>query len=187
MGFVLKNSGKCDEAAGYVYSASMCQQAAEELGLSDTTPDEFSAPAIGEGATNGDLDYQAPDGCIWLPDGRTGYSNEKLYFNTGGGVNYACSNGRKCICKAFSYPYTYVMVTSGTCASQAVSAVTSKNECEYAATWLESTDTTAGNIDDDAFPPNCYFKSDGGVLAFNNAAGSSVECSSARQCLCVAG
>ena len=71
------------------------------------------------------------------------------------------------------------MVSSGSTCER----VTSKAECEDAASKLGLSDTTAWEETESGYPPYCYFY-DGAYLYFNKNGNSGTQCSSHGACIC---
>ena len=77
----------------------------------------------------------------------------------------------------------YYMIESGSCGSGLVST---KSECEAAATALDLSDTIAEDYTASSYrqyPPGCTVFSSSTLYVFN--VGSSGPCSSSQQCICM--
>jgi len=187
--YIIVTSGSTCER---VTSKAECEEAARQLGLSDTI------------ATAGTA-YSYPPYCINLYINQI--ASENLYFNNNGDSETGCSPDYACICKKEPSTSTssvapstttpsvetttpivetttteageYIIVTSGSTCER----VTSKEECEEAARQLGLSDTTAAEETSYSYPPYCYFYN-GSSLYFNNQLNSDTVCSSYDPCIC---
>ena len=144
-----------------IKSKAHCEEAAKELGLSDTSPSDEN--------TSGWPPY-----CYFLQ----GIQGITLYFNTGhkaiqSSVKECNSDSMVCLC------HKYYRVTEGSTCER----VTSKAECELAAKQLDLSDTEALVEDKSDWPPFCYLYK-GRSLFYNTAGNNASECNSDSVCIC---
>ena len=185
-GYYMIESGSCGGAL--VSTKSECEAAATALDLFEKTATDWTS-------------YTSP----YYPPGcqlSSSYGLEVL----GGGSTGSCSSIQKCICM-FTPPSPpapppsppsppssppmppgyvqiaggYYMIESGSCGSALIST---KSECEAAATALGLSDKTASDYSSTVsyFPPGCVFEFSRWLYIFGG--GSSGSCSSSRQCIC---
>lgn len=124
------------------------------------------------------------------PPGCYVFSTGDFFFNPSSGSTVNCFSSTstyKCACRS---TLTYVAKDHGVCTSPVMSA----SQCNVAAAFVWATsstysgyDTTSHSFDaDTTLPRGCYRKAENQALFFNPSTTSSVPCSSARLCLCIA-
>eukprot|EP00964_Phaeocystis_antarctica_P068361 scaffold41408_cov66-Phaeocystis_antarctica.AAC.1 len=194
-GYYMIESGSCGGAL--ISTASECEAAATALALSDQTAND---------RTSSTSSFYPP-GCFFSS---TGY----LYV-FGGGSTGSCSSSRKCICKSTppqppvppSPPPSppsppsppapppmppgyvqiaggYYMIKSGSCGGDLIST---KSECEAAATALDLSEKTAYDRTSSTYsyyPPGCQFVFYYSSSLYVYGGGSTGSCSSSQQCIC---
>ena len=79
---------------------------------------------------------------------------------------------------------SYVLVSSGTCASAGYGPVESSSECESAASELALSDTSAHVHSSTSYPPYCWIMNGGNQLYYNTYTTSAYQCSSSYPCVC---
>ena len=142
-----------------VMTKTECEEAARQLGLSDTSAREETVSSY-------------PPYCYF-------YKGQSLWFNNNANSSTQCNSDTKvCICQENLMEYT--RVTSGSTCER----VTTKTECEEAARQLGLSDTTAREETASSYPPYCYFYK-GKSLWFNNDSNADPQCNSdSKVCIC---
>ena len=180
-------SGSC--GSGLVSTKSECEAAATALDLSDKTATDYTSSTHSSYAPGCQLSY-----------------GELYVF--GGGSTGSCSSHYQCICMFMSpspppappsppsppsappmppgyllIAGGYYMIDSGSCDGALIST---KSECEAAATALGLSDKTATDhtwYTDSPYPPGCQLYSSTTLYIFGG--GSTGSCSSSQQCICM--
>ena len=177
-GYYMIESGSCGGAR--ISTKSECEAAATALDLSSKTANDYTSSTYSS----------YPPGCQLL--------RSSLYV-FGGGSTGSCSSSSRCICMSTppsppalppSPPMLpgylqiaggYYMIESGSCGDALIST---KSECEAAATALDLSDQTAQDYTSHThlyYPPGCSFISSS-LYVWGD--GSTGTCSSSQQCIC---
>jgi len=167
-GFDSVATGTCaSHGYGVITTAAECETAGAALGWSDTTAFTYSWSGY-------------PTGCYY-------YNGIDLNFNTDN-TDVDCSTSKRCACKKPGLVAAvlggFEVVTSGTCNHP----ITTKEECDAAASSLGLSDINGGGVDDVAaiyttfWPAGCLIY---GENRYYNIIGSThIDCSSSKTCVC---
>jgi len=150
-----------------------CQTAATWGGLSDKTASEVSTGS-------------SPTGCYVYSD-----STQTVLIYNSAETNVECTGQKRCLCQGAATtteaptttvaPTVYHMKDISTCTT----SISTKEDCQTAATWGGLSDKTASEVSTGSSPTGCYVYSDSTqtVLIYNSAE-TNVECTGQKRCLC---